>query len=208
MTLGAISVGFGRTGTMSLRMALNELGLGPCYHMEDVLQDMPRRVPQWNAALAGKPDWAAIFDGFHSAVDWPVAAYWRELADAYPDARIILSSRSAESWYQSISQTILAVLSDPSKWPEPQRKWLEMVHETVIERSLGGRSDKEGVMDAFNAHEAAVKATIPAARLLVHQAADGWAPLCAFLGVPIPDTPYPRSNSREEFFELLTQGGG
>jgi hypothetical protein len=141
-------------------------------------------------------------------VDWPTAAYWKDLAAVYPGAKIVLSSRSPDSWYQSISQTILAVLSDPSKWPEPQRAWLEMVHETVVERSLGGRRDKDGAIAAFTAHEAAVQAAIPTENLLVHEAKDGWKPLCDFLGVPVPDTPYPRSNSREEFFEIMAKGGG
>ena len=192
---------------MSLRTALNQLGLGPCYHMEDVLQAMPARVPQWTAALDGTPDWEATFDGFNSAVDWPVASFWEELAAQYPQAKFILSSRSAESWYKSISQTILAVLSAPDKWPEPQREWLEMVYRVVVDRSLGGHMDEAGAIAAYNAHEAAVKAAIPTERLLVHEARDGWPPLCAFLGHPVPDTPYPRTNSREEFFELMAQGG-
>ena len=207
MTLKVISVGFGRTGTMSLRTALNQLGLGPCYHMEDVLQDMPTRVAHWNAAVDGTPDWESTFDGFNSAVDWPVAGFWEELAAHYPQAKFILSSRSADSWYKSISQTILAVLSAPEKWPEPQREWLEMVCRVVVDRSLGGRMDEAGAIAAFNTHEAAVKAALPAGQLLVHEAKDGWEPLCTYLGTPVPDTPYPRTNSREEFFEIMAKGG-
>ena len=203
MTLDVISFGFGRTATMSLRMALDQIGCGPCYHMETVLHDMENRVPQWNAALAGQPDWEATFSGFGSAVDWPTAAFWRELLDAFPKARIILSTRSAESWADSISQTILAVLQAPEKWPEEQRAWLTMAREVVIGRSLGGRADRDGIIAAFNAHEAAVKAAVPKDRLLVFEARDGWEPLCAFLDKPVPDAPYPRSNSREEFFALL-----
>ncbi len=207
MALEVIAVGFGRTATMSLRMALNQLGVGPCYHMENVLSEMPQRVPDWNAALDGAPDWDKIYDGFNSAVDWPTAAFWRELSDHYPDAKIILSSRSAESWWNSISQTILAVLTAPEKWPEPQRDWLEMCERVCIGRSLNGCTNEAGAMAAFNAHETAVKSTISANRLLVHQAKDGWEPLCAFLGKPVPSGAYPRSNDREEFFELMAQGG-
>lgn len=206
MTLQVISIGFGRTGTMSLRMALDQLGFGPCYHMVDVLDHMPQRVPQWTAALDGTPDWDATFKGFSSAVDWPVAAFWQELIEAYPEAKFILSSRSAESWYQSFSQTILAVLLAPDKWPEAQREWLEMVHRVVIGRSLGGATSDSDVIDAFKAHEAAVQAALPADRLLVHQAKDGWESLCAHLGKPVPDTPYPRSNSRQEFFDIMAKG--
>ena len=208
MSLKVISLGFGRTATMSLRMALNQLGFDPCYHMEDVLQDMPKRTPQWNQALAGNPDWDAIFDGFNSAVDWPVAAFTGELLAYYPEAKFILSSRSVESWYDSISQTILAVLGAPEKWPEEQREWLEMVYEVVVNRSLGGSLEQDAVMDAFRKHEEMVKKTIPAEKLLVFEAKDGWEPLCKYLGVPVPEGPYPRSNDRQEFFELMAQNSG
>ena len=207
MGLEVISFGFGRTATLSLKAALEQLGYGPCYHMDIVLQEMEARVPQWNAAVEGNPDWEAIYSGFRSAVDWPTSAFWRELVAEYPEAKFILSSRSVESWYESISQTILAVLTAPEKWPEEQKEWLEMVCKVVIDGSLGGRTDREGVMAAFEAHEAAVKQAIPEEKLLVFQAADGWQPLCDFLGTPVPEGPYPRSNSREEFFALLASGG-
>ncbi|PWE33031.1 hypothetical protein DDZ14_07410 [Maritimibacter sp. 55A14] len=192
---------------MSLRMALEEIGLGPCYHMETVLEDMTGRVPHWNAALDGQPDWDATYAGFASAVDWPTAAFHTELLDAFPEAKIILSTRSPESWYASISQTILAVLAAPEKWPPDQKDWLDMVSRVVIDRSLGGRTDPEAAIATFKAHEAAVRAAVPADRLLVFEARDGWEPLCAFLGKEVPDTPYPRSNSREEFFALLAGEG-
>lgn len=207
MSLQVISLGFGRTATLSLKAALEQLGFGPCYHMDQVLREMDERVPGWNAAVEGKADWEAIFDGYRSAVDWPTAAFPKELIATYPDAKILLSSRSVESWWESISQTILAVLTAPEKWPEEQRAWLEMVCRVVIDRSLGGRTDREGAMAAFEAHEAAVKAAVPDGNVLVFQAKDGWEPLCDFLGVPVPDGPFPRSNSRQEFFELLASGG-
>ncbi|MEO3415036.1 sulfotransferase family protein [Roseovarius sp. CAU 1744] len=208
MTLKVIGAGFGRTGTMSLRMALNKLELGPCYHMEDVLQDMPTRTPQWNAALSAAPDWDHVFSGFVSAVDWPVAAFWKELMSYYPHAKFVLSSRDPEGWYESISQTILAVLTAPEKWPGEQVEWLKMVRSVVIERSLGGRTDKEGAIDAFRSQEAALARTLPANRLLVHRATDGWEPLCAFLEKDVPGESYPRSNSRQEFFEIMAQNSG
>lgn len=203
MTLKAISAGFGRTGTLSLKLALEELGLGPCHHMKEVLENGPVQVPLWHAVADGKPDFAAIYKGYASAVDWPTAAFWREVAAAYPEAKIILSTRSAEGWYSSFSETILTSLLAKDNWPPPAVPWLTMVYKVVIDRSLGGRTDKDGVIAAFHAQEAAVKAAIPASRLLVHQAKDGWEPLCAFLGVPVPATPYPRTNSKEEFFQLM-----
>jgi hypothetical protein len=207
MTIKVFSAGFGRTGTMSLKLALEELGFAPCHHMKEVIDNGAVQVPLWNAAVAGKPDFDAIYKGYDAAVDWPTAAFWRELAAAYPDAKVILSSRSAESWYDSISQTILSTLSVPEHWPPGAVEWFRMVTK-VIDRSLGTARDKESVIAAFHAQEAAVKAEIPASRLLVHQAKDGWGPLCAYLGVPVPATPYPRTNSKEEFFELMKGAGG
>jgi len=202
MTLSVISAGFGRTGTMSLKLALEELGLGPCHHMIEVIHNGEAQVPLWKAALAGHPDYAAIYDGYKSAVDWPSAAFWKELADAYPEAKIILSSRSAESWYASISETILATVWAPDTWPPQAVEWFTMVTK-VLERSFGDAKDKDDLIATFHAHEANVKATIPPERLLVHSAKDGWGPLCAFLDVPVPLTPYPRTNSKEEFFQHM-----
>ena len=203
MGIKVFSAGFGRTGTLSLKLALEELGFGPCHHMKEVIENGPVQVPLWHAAADGHPDFVALYKGYNSAVDWPTAAFWRELAAGNPDAKVILSTRSAESWYSSFSETILASLLARENWPPPAVPWLSMVVKVVIDRSLGGRTDKEGVIATFHAHEAAVKAEIPASRLLVHTAKDGWEPLCAFLGVPVPATPYPRTNSKEEFFQLM-----
>lgn len=203
MTIKVFSAGFGRTGTLSLKLALEEIGFGPCHHMKEVLENGAAQIPLWNAAADGKPDFDAIFKGYNSAVDWPTAAFWREVAARYPDAKVILSTRSAESWYSSFSETILASLLAKENWPPPAVPWLTMVTRVVIDRSLGGRTDKDGVIAAFQAQEAAVKSAILPGRLLVHTAKDGWEPLCTFLGVPVPATPYPRTNSKEEFFELM-----
>lgn len=207
MTLSVISAGFGRTGTMSLKLALEELGLGPCHHMIEVIHNGEAQVPLWNAALAGKPDYAAIYDGYKSAVDWPTAAFWQDVAAAYPDAKIILSTRSAESWYASISETILATVWSPETWPPQAVEWFTMVSK-VLERSFGDARDKDDLIATFHAHEANVKATLPPERLLVHSAKDGWEPLCAFLEVPVPLTPYPRTNSKEEFFQHMKDADG
>nr|WP_321440208.1 sulfotransferase [uncultured Hyphomonas sp.] len=204
MTLKAISAGYGRTGTMSLKLALEQLGLGPCHHMIEVIGNGEKQVPLWNDALAGEPDFDAIYRGYTSAVDWPSAAFWKELADYYPDAKIILSSRSAESWYSSISETILATVWAPETWPPQATEWFTMVSK-VLERSFGSAKTKDELIANFLAHEAEVKAAIPADRLLVHSAKDGWEPLCAFLGVPVPDGDYPRTNSKEEFFQHMTK---
>lgn len=205
MTLSVISAGFGRTGTMSLKLALDELGFGPCHHMDEVIEHSEVQVPLWRNALDGVPDFAAIYAGYRSAVDWPTAAFWRELAGAYPKAKLILTSRPVESWVRSFSDTILATLLDIDNWPLETTEWLHTVKHIVIERSLQGAVSPQVLAQAFLAHEAAVKAEIPASRLLVHRAEDGWEPLCAFLGAPIPETPYPYTNSDEDFFDLLEE---
>lgn len=204
VALKVISAGFGRTGTMSLKLALEQLGFWPCHHMIEVIEHGDRQVPLWNDALAGKPDFDKIYDGFSAAVDWPTAAFWKELADYYPDAKIILSSRSPESWYNSISETILATVWAPDTWPPQAVEWFTMVTK-VLERSLGEAKERDDIIAAFISHEVAVRSAIPPERLLVHQAKDGWGPLCAFLGVPVPADPYPRTNSKEEFFQHMTK---
>ncbi len=201
-----IGAGLGRTGTYSLKAALERLGFGPCYHMESVLHDMPLRVPHWNDALAGKSDWAAIYDGFNSAVDWPTASFYRELSAAWPEARFILSTRSPESWAASYGSTIAKLVADRANAPEPMQAWLDMVHSVTARCAVHDNMPEAALAQAFMAHAAAVKAAIPAERLLVFQVKEGWAPLCAFLGVEAPNEPFPRTNDRSEFWDLVAQG--
>lgn len=199
-----IGAGVGRTGTMSLKLALQALGFGPCYHMEAVFNDLEKRVPQWNAVLAGKPDWSAIYDGFQSGVDWPTAAFYRELHAAFPDAKFILSTRSPESWAASYGETIAKLIADRANAPAPVQPWLEMAHGVIAQNGFpDGLSDAE-LAERFIAHNEAVKAAIPEGQLLVFEVKQGWAPLCAFLGVDAPDGPFPRTNDRAEFWDLVS----
>ncbi|MBK1877095.1 sulfotransferase family protein [Pelagicoccus mobilis] len=195
--------GVGRTGTYSLKLALETLGLGPCYHMEEVAKDMPKNLPLWNAALAGSPDWSSLFDGYHSAVDWPVAGFSKELYSAFPDAKFILTVRSPESWAASFGETINQLISGKENAPPPMWEWLDMGR-AVIEKtgfSLGSLPEK--FAEDFASHTDRVKATIPASQLLEFEVSKGWGPLCDFLEIEAPDTPFPRSNNREEFWELV-----
>lgn len=203
MTIEVFSAGFGRTATMSLKLALEELGFGPCHHMKEVAENGEIQIPLWNEAHAGRPDFTRIYEGYHSACDWPTAAFWREIHAAYPNAKVILSTRGVDSWVNSFSGTILTILQDPDSWPDHARPWLEMVTDVVVNRSLGGKTDAASLAAAFEAHEAAVKAEIPPAQLLVFEARQGWKPLCGFLAKPVPESPFPRTNSAEEFFEVV-----
>jgi hypothetical protein len=205
MTLRVIGAGVGRTGTYSLKLALNELGLGPTHHMEEVLINMPVQLPLWLAAVDGDPDWLKIYAGYTAAVDWPTAGFHRELHAAYPNARFILTHRSVESWVDSFSSTIYALLSRPLEAaPEPMRPWLSMVRAVIARTGFPLGFDKEALATAFEAHLASVKQTIPASQLLIYQVKEGWEPLCAFLGVPVPQTPFPRTNDRAEFWDKVS----
>jgi Sulfotransferase domain len=204
MALQVIGFGVGRTGTYSLKLALNRLGFGPCHHMEEVIFDMPVHVPLWAAAARGQADWAKIYEGYESAVDWPTAGFCRELVAAYPDARFILTHRSTESWVQSFSETIYKLLAASDQAPPAMQDWLAMGKAVIGNTGFPPGLDHAGLAKAFEAHIAMVKATVPAGRLLVYQVKEGWGPLCEFLGVPVPDEPFPRTNDRGEFWDRVT----
>ena len=205
MALSVVGAGWGRTGTASLKLALEQLGFGPCHHMQEVRRT-PGQLEHWEAAAAGRPmDWEAVFAGFRSAVDWPSAAFWQELAAFYPDAKVLLSVRPAERWWGSFSDTIKTLLDDPN---EPEVRTIArlraMARQVIAARSLRGAYDgPAAAVAAFDRHVAAVRDTVPDDRLLVFDVAEGWGPLCCFLGVPVPDAPFPRTNSTREFWESV-----
>jgi hypothetical protein len=199
MTLKIIGAGFGRTGTLSLKFALEQLGFAPCYHMMEVWRGSGDS-DKWEAIANGAtPDWNDVFAGYPATVDWPSCHYWRDLAKAYPDAKILLTERDPEAWYKSIASTIFPQL-DTEPYADPRREaQRRMAHLIVIEQTFGGRLDRDHVIDVYLRHNEAVKREVPAGRLLVYDTPQGWGPLCAFLGVPMPDAPFPRTNSTEEF---------
>ena len=199
-----IGVGVGRTGTHSLKLAIERLGLGPCHHMEEVLRNPSVQVPLWSAALQGRADWAAIYRGYASAVDWPTAGFFRELSAAYPLAKFVLTHRSQESWVQSFSETIYKLTTGEVAGPPEAKPLLGMAGAVIARTGFPNGLDAAGLGRAFAAHNESVKATIPADRLLVFQVKDGWGPLCAFLGVAEPAEPFPRTNNRAEFWDLLS----
>jgi len=204
MTMHVIGAGVGRTGTYSLKLALERLGLGPCHHMEEVLLDRPVQVPLWAAAVAGRPDWGAIYEGYESAVDWPTAGFFRELAAAYPAAKFVLTLRSPERWVESFSHTIYKLMAERGSAPEDMQAWLDMAIGVIEKTGFPGGLDTAALTAAFTAHNEAVKAAIPADRLLTFQVKDGWGPLCGFLGKAVPDEPFPRTNDRGEFWDRVS----
>jgi hypothetical protein len=193
MGLSVIGAGFGRTGTMSLKLALEQLGFGPCHHMVEVFK-APQSIGWWEAAADGEPDWERIFDGYGSAVDWPTATFYEGLAQAYPDAKVILTRREPKAWVKSTQATIFA--RPPA---DPPSDFDRMIGK-VIGRLFDGRMrDEDHLAAVFERHNAEVVERIPPERLLVYEVADGWAPLCAFLGVAVPEGPMPKVNSTEAF---------
>ena len=194
MALKVVGTGLGRTGTMSMKLALEQLGFGRCHHMVEVFMH-PESVPLWVEAGEGKPEWDKIFAGYGSVVDYPGATFWRELTDFYPDAKVLHTTRDPEAWFESTQATIFAPGGVADGPPPPMAKFF-----ATVSRELGDkRHDRAFMVDYFKRHDEAVRRAIPADRLLVYQAGQGWDPLCKFLGVPVPDTPYPQENSRAEF---------
>jgi hypothetical protein len=199
-----IGLGVGRTGTYSLKKALERLGYGPCHHMEEVLQHKTEQVPLWAEAADGRPDWDAIYSGYESAVDWPTAGFARELAAAYPAAKFIVTVRSPESWAESYSATIGKVILMRTQLPPEMLDWLSMGDRVITRTGFPDGLSMPELAEAFKAHTEAVKASVPADQLLVYEVKDGWEPLCEFLGQPVPGDPFPRTNSRIEFWDLLS----
>jgi hypothetical protein len=201
MSLDVIGAGFGRTGTMSLKLALEQLGFAPCYHMVEVFEH-PEHAPVWHDAAEGKPtDWHGLLGPYRAAVDWPVCHFWRELAEAFPDAKFLLTERDPESWYRSMSQTIFEfmrhrseMIADPVRGPQARMSRL-----IVEEKTFAGHTDHDYTIAVYKAHNEAVKRGLPPERLLVYDVGQGWQPLCEFLGVAVPDAPFPRTNSSDEF---------
>ncbi|MFQ3594786.1 MAG: sulfotransferase family protein [Sphingomonadaceae bacterium] len=205
MALSVIGAGFGRTGTLSTRVALELLGFGPCYHMSEVVTQ-PDRVGQWLEAAAGRPDWDAIFRGYRACVDFPACVYWRELLRQWPDAKVLLNWRDPESWVRSTQETIFSADFVAHIADTPFGAMTRATYGVLFDQKL---NDRETLRRVYDAHVAAVQAEVPAARLLVFDVKDGWEPLCRFLGVAVPAVPFPRVNSSEEtraFLEAMMAG--
>ncbi len=201
MALKVIGTGFGRTGTSSLKKALEALGFGPCYHMTEVFAH-PEHVPVWAAAARGEAvHWPDVFAGYRATVDWPAAAVWRDLGAVYSDAKFIHSERPDADWLRSFTDTIRPAVMGRVDGPPG---WAEMADAMIHQRIFGGRGDDDAVcLEAYHRNAREVRAEIPADRLLVLDPSAGWEPLCAFLGVPVPDEPYPHENTTAAFHEQM-----
>ena len=203
MPLEVIGPGFGRTGTNSLKLALEHLGVGRCHHMFEV-RDNPELLPGWEAAARGEAvDWEDMFRGYRAQVDWPGTRYWRQLAAHFPKAKVILTVRDPDAWFDSVQATIAPFLAARGTHPSAHVNAIaEMGQELVAVQVFGDRlSDREHATRIFREHIAEVQAAIPADRLLTFDLRDGWQPLCDFLEVEVPEIPFPKTNSSKQFGE-------
>jgi hypothetical protein len=207
MALEVIGAGLGRTGTLTLKTALETLGFGPCHHMIEVLAD-PNQIALWNrVADGGSPDWDEIYGSYRATVDWPGARFYAELADHYPKAKVVLSRRNPKRWYESMTETILAAMKQMAAVADASSDNPMRFGDILIAgKTFGHDFSEANVIAAFERHNAEVQSRIPPERLLVFEAADGWEPLCQFLEVPVPDEPFPRVNSRDEFWTHVEAG--
>ena len=203
MNMQVIGAGVGRTGTYSLKLAINQLGFGPCHHMEEVLHNMPVQTPLWTAAVDGDADWAKIYEGYQSAVDWPTACFFRELVAKYPSARFVLTTRDPERWADSFGSTIYKLLAGRDQAPPEKHAWLDMVIHVIAKTGFPPGLDRAGLIKGFNEHNNAVKEAIPDDQLLEFSVKQGWEPLCEFLDVPAPSEDFPRTNDRGEFWDRV-----
>jgi len=208
MALQVIGAGFGRTGTTSLKAALEQLGFSKCHHMEEVMKS-GAQVRFWQTLSdGGEVAWDEVFDGFQSSCDWPSCSYWEELHHHYPDAKIVLTVRDETRWYESVLETIYPATFLLPGWLEwlvpPLARLNKMIVASIWNGVFGGRfEDREHALQVYRDHIARVKATAPPDRLLVFEAKDGWAPLCSFLNVAVPENDYPHLNDAAQIRRLI-----
>jgi hypothetical protein len=214
-----IGAGFGRTGTASLQSALQDLGFGPCYHMYEVFEH-PQHAHFWEAAWRGETvNWDEVLGSYEASVDWPACTFYEHLMESYPDAKVLLSVRDPERWYESTLNSIYKATKLSSGSPFTRlgfgllsllkfgtftiRPW-QIAQEIVVQGTFEGRfEDKRYAIEVFNHHNEEVKRRVPKERLLVYEVKEGWGPLCEFLSVEEPDKPFPRRNDAAEVQRLI-----
>ncbi len=217
--LKLIGAGLPRTGTLSQKVALEQLGLGPAYHWVNVIADLERQVELWERALDGDGRWEEIFAGHRSSVDWPGGYFYRELMEAFPDAKVLLSVRDPEAWERSFRDTIWTMSYGETVMPllsraraEIDPRWKRYL--ALVDRMFwgpqgtfaAGHADSSQMIEQMLAHQERVKRDVPAERLLVWEVGEGWESLCEFLDVEVPDVPMPHANDRGTFLERVMDG--
>lgn len=202
--MDVIGAGFGRTGTLSLKAALERLGFGPCEHFLPLIEDGERATLWLRAAEGDRESLRRVTAGVRSTVDWPGAYFWRELIELYPEAKVVLTVRDPERWYQSAEQTIYRAASSHRSGDGPPPPFALMGTATVWEGTFKGRfADREYAMDVMRQHNEAVRREVPADRLLEFEVKQGWRPLCEFLGADVPEEEFPHVNDTRQFQQRL-----
>lgn len=198
MTLHVVGAGPGRTGTLSLKTGLEQLLGAPCYHMIEVFSH-PEHVAVWRDAADGEAvNWPRLLAGYGATSDFPASLFWAEILAAYPDAVVVLSTRSSsEAWWASASQTIFGL--DESQLPPEMTEWFAMWRAVAGARFTADWHDKDAAIAAYERHNAEVRASVPPGKLVDWHPGDGWGPLCDALGVEVPGEPFPHLNKREDF---------
>jgi len=212
-----IGAGLPRTGTLSQKVALEMLGFGPCYHMVNVLTDLPL-AERWAEALDEPADWDTIFGEHESTVDWPGSFFTRELAEAYPEAKVVLSIRDPEAWEKSMLDTIwdvlyghslMAHISKAREQIDPDwRAYMDLMRRMWAAQGVfsGAELQPGQLAEAISRYQEQVQRNIPEDQLLVWNVQDGWEPLCRFLEVDVPQAQFPRLNDSKMFVDRIIDG--
>jgi hypothetical protein len=207
MAMRVVGAGLGRTGTHSQKLALERLLGAPCYHMIETF-GRPDDIPVWHRAVNGDlPNWRTVLADYAAAVDWPVAAFWREIGDAFPDAIVLLSTRDVDAWWTSASNTIFKVVGNEVAAEEITGAQQSMAADMLTKRFTPRWMEEDEAKRAFEQHNADVRAAIPGDRLVEWQPGDGWEPICNALGLPVPDEPYPHVNTTADFRAMTGMDG-
>ena len=189
-----IGVGIGRTGTLSLKVALEKIGFAPCYHMLDVIMH-PGDIKIWLAIGGGKDlDWKKLFKKYKAGVDYPFPTNYLKYLEKNPNTKVILTIRDPEDWYESAKETIYPIQRVLINW----LPFGKIVGRTTIWHKLfnGRFKDREFAIDVFKKHIEEVKVNVPKEQLLIYNIKEGWGPLCEFLNVQIPRESFPHVNRR------------
>ncbi len=208
MALELIGAGFGRTGTLSVKAALDRLGFGPCHHMKEVFASAAERARWARIARGESIDWDEVFQRYRATIDWPSTNYWRELAAHYPNARVLVTTRPVEDWIRSMQATICRLIPNRHRLDNiALRDALDTADRLIAEQTFNGRLDDPATLrSVYEQRLRDVREHLPEERVLFYSVTDGWEPLCAFLGVSVPDEPFPSSNQQDEFWQNF--GGG
>jgi hypothetical protein len=218
MSLKVIGTGFGRTGTLSLKYALEKLGYEKCYHMSEILKFKHNHLDIWTSALDGEMvDWDELYEGYQASVDYPGCLFYKELLHQYPDAKVILTQRDPEGWYDSTYKTLFSANVHRShskglfhffarkgrsrQTPEFTEKFNILQKKLIWDGIFSGQfSNKDLAIGVYLNHIDEVKQFVPSDKLLEFDLREGWDPLCQFLNKPVPTgNPFPHVNTRARF---------